>query len=209
MTVSGRWIYLYRAVDQDGQVIDVLASDQRDLATARSFFTRALSHGRRPIQVTTDQAASYQRILDELLPAAHHVDTRQATNRIASDHSQPKTRLRPMRGLTRLRSAQTISSGHANVAEHPPRPLRTRPRRRPAAAGVGCLHRARAGDLISSPAGRAMSCFRITQQPPADADDSGEPPTASPPARWSLLISATGTSPEPLSRIQHGPPGVV
>ncbi|SBW28833.1 transposase [Candidatus Protofrankia californiensis] len=57
VTVSGEWIYLYRAVDQDGQAIDVFAADQRDLAAARRFFTRALSHGRRPVEVTTDQAA--------------------------------------------------------------------------------------------------------------------------------------------------------
>ncbi len=157
VTVSGRWIYLYRAVDQYGQVIDVLASDHRDLAAARTFVTRALSHGRRPVEVTTDQAAAYPRVLDELLPAACHSDARRANNRIESDHSQLKARLRPMRGLTRLRSAQTISSGHANVAEHQPRPLRTRPRRRPAPAAVGCLHRARTGGLISGPAGPGMS----------------------------------------------------
>ncbi|WP_131770238.1 IS6 family transposase [Candidatus Protofrankia californiensis] len=113
--VAGRWIYLYRAVDQDSQVIDVLASEHRDLAAARRFFTRALSHGRRPIEVTTDKAASYPRLLDELLPAAHHVDARRANNRIESDHSQLKTRLRPIRGLKRIRSAQTVSSGHAFV----------------------------------------------------------------------------------------------
>ncbi|SBW22928.1 transposase [Candidatus Protofrankia californiensis] len=162
--VSGRWIYLYRAVDQDGQVIDVFASDQRYLAAARRFFTRALSHGRRPVEVTTDQAASYPRILDELLPAAHHVDARRANNRIESDHSQLKARLRPMRGRKRVRSAQTVSSGHANVAEHPPRPLRTRRRHRTAPAGVGCLRRAHPGCLINIQAGSAMSCFPITQQ---------------------------------------------
>ncbi|SBW22922.1 integrase [Candidatus Protofrankia californiensis] len=113
--VSGRWVYLYRAVDQFGQVIDVLASEHRDLAAARRFFTRALSHGRRPVEVTTDQAASYPRVLDELLPAARHVDARRANNRVESDHSQLKARLRPMRGLKRLRSAQTVSSGHAFV----------------------------------------------------------------------------------------------
>ncbi|ABW12273.1 Transposase and inactivated derivatives-like protein [Parafrankia sp. EAN1pec] len=72
--VAGRWTYLYRTVDQFGQVIDVLASEKRDLAAARRFFTRALSHGRRPVEVTTDRAASYPRVLDEQLPAAHHVD---------------------------------------------------------------------------------------------------------------------------------------
>ncbi|ONH32537.1 IS6 family transposase [Protofrankia sp. BMG5.30] len=113
--VTGEWIYLYRAVDQCGQVIDVFASDHRDLAAARRFFTQALSHGHRPVEVTTDQAAAYPRVLDELLPAAHHVDARRANNRIESDHSQLKARLRPMRGLKRLRFAQTVSLGHAFV----------------------------------------------------------------------------------------------
>ena len=45
--VAGRWRYLYRAVDQYGQVIDVLLSEQRDTAAARRFFTRALAHGPR------------------------------------------------------------------------------------------------------------------------------------------------------------------
>ncbi len=110
--VSGRWTYMYRAVDQFGQVIDVLASERRDLATARRFFTRALSVGRRPVEVTTDRAASYSRILDEQLPSAHHVDVQYANNPIEGDHGRFKARLRPMRGLKRLRSAQVIGSGH-------------------------------------------------------------------------------------------------
>ncbi|KPM52172.1 transposase [Frankia sp. R43] len=113
--VAGRWTYLYRAVDQFGQVIDVLASEKRNLAAVRQFFTRALSHGRRPVEVTTDRAASYPRVLDEQLPAAHHVDDRYANNPIEADHGRFKARLRPMRGLKRLRSAQIIGSGHAFV----------------------------------------------------------------------------------------------
>ena len=66
--VSGRWIYLYRAVDQFGQVIDVLTSEKRDLAATRRFFTQALGHVPRPSEVTTDRAPAYPRVLDELLP---------------------------------------------------------------------------------------------------------------------------------------------
>ncbi|KQC40361.1 transposase [Frankia sp. ACN1ag] len=113
--VAGRWTSLYRAVDQHGQVIDVLAGTRRDQATARRFFTRALSHGRGPVEVTTDRAAVYPRVLDEQLPAVCHIDTARANNRIESDHSRLKARLRPMRGLKRLRSAQTISAGHALI----------------------------------------------------------------------------------------------
>ncbi|KPM51929.1 transposase [Frankia sp. R43] len=113
--ISGRWTYLYRAVDQHGQVIDVLASERRDQAAARKFFTAVLSHGRRPVEVTTDKAPVCPRVLDELLPGAWHVAAARENNRIESDHSRLKARLRPMRGLKRLRSAQTISVGHAFV----------------------------------------------------------------------------------------------
>ncbi|WP_035750293.1 IS6 family transposase [Parafrankia discariae] len=113
--VAGRWTYLYRAVDQHGQVIDILASTRRYQAAARRFFTRALSHGRRPVEVTTDKAPVYPRLLDELLPEACHVDAAKENNRIEADHGRLKARLRPMCGLKRLRSVQTISAGHALV----------------------------------------------------------------------------------------------
>src|ERR687884_621067 len=71
--VAGRWVYLYRAIDQFGQVIDVLVSEKRDLAGTHRFFTRALDYGSSPIEVTTDRAAAYPRVLDELVPAACHV----------------------------------------------------------------------------------------------------------------------------------------
>ena len=53
--VAGRWTYLYRAIDQHGQVIDVLLSVRRDPAAARRFFTRALRAGTIPAEVTTDR----------------------------------------------------------------------------------------------------------------------------------------------------------
>ncbi|ABW12674.1 Integrase catalytic region [Parafrankia sp. EAN1pec] len=113
--VAGRWTYLYRAVDQYGQVIDVLTSTRRDQTAARRFFTRALANGRRPVEFTTDKAPVYPRILDEFLPEACHVDAARENNRIEADHGRLKARLRPMRGLKRLRSVQTISIGHALV----------------------------------------------------------------------------------------------
>ena len=71
--VAGSWVYLYRAIDQYGQVIDVLVSEKRDLAATRRFFNRALQNGRRPSEVATDRAPAYPRVLDELLPAACHI----------------------------------------------------------------------------------------------------------------------------------------
>jgi IS6 family transposase len=113
--VSGRWVYLYRAIDQFGQVIDVLVSEKRDLEVTRRFFTRALEQGPAPTEATTDRAPAYPRVLDELLPAACHVMEQYANNPIEADHGRLKSRLRPMRGLKRLRSARVISAGHAFV----------------------------------------------------------------------------------------------
>jgi transposase-like protein len=93
----------------------VLASEKHDPAAALRFFTAALSHGRRPIEVATDRAAAYPRVLDEQLPAAHHIDIRYANSRVEADHGRLKARLRPMRSLKRLRSARVIGSGHAFV----------------------------------------------------------------------------------------------
>jgi transposase-like protein len=113
--VSGRWVYLYRAIDQFGQVIDVLVAEKRDLAATRRFFTQALEHGPSPIEVTTDRAPAYPRVLDELLPTACHVTEQYTNNAIEADHGRLKSRLRPTRGLKRLRSARVISAGHAFV----------------------------------------------------------------------------------------------
>ena len=113
--VAGRWRYLYRAVDQYGQVIDVLLSEQRDTAAARRLFTRALRYGPAPVGVPTDKAGPYLRVLDELVPAALHVTEQYGNNRIEADHGRLKARLRPMRGLKRLRSAARIAAGHAFV----------------------------------------------------------------------------------------------
>ncbi|MHB8449919.1 MAG: IS6 family transposase [Mycobacteriales bacterium] len=113
--VSGRWAYLYRAVDQHGQVVDVLLSAHRDLAAARRFFTRALATGTVPVEVTTDRAPAYPRVLDELIPSAMHTVEQYANNPIECDHARLKARLRPMRGLKHHRSARTIVAGHALV----------------------------------------------------------------------------------------------
>jgi transposase, IS6 family len=113
--VAGRWTYLYRAIDQHGQVIDVLLSARRDLAAVRWFFIRALRAGTIPAEVTTDRAPAYPRVLDELIPSALHTVERYANNSIETDHGRLKARLRPMRGLKRDRSARTLAAGHAFV----------------------------------------------------------------------------------------------
>jgi transposase-like protein len=114
--VAGRWRYVYRAVDQFGQVIDVLVSARRDAGAAHRFFECALvATTLTPVEVVTDQAPVYPAVLEELLPAAWHRTDRYANNRVECDHGRLKARLRPMRGLKQDRSAKVIILGHAFV----------------------------------------------------------------------------------------------
>jgi transposase, IS6 family len=113
--VSGSWRYVYRAVDQYGQVIDVFVSKKRDLKAATTFFASAIrSHGE-PAEVTTDRAHALARAIADLLPAALHDTTQYANNRVEVDHGRLKARLRPMRGLKQDRSARVIIQGHAFI----------------------------------------------------------------------------------------------
>jgi IS6 family transposase len=64
--VAGRWRYVYRAIDQFGQVIDVFASARRDATAARRFFDQAISATKvTPVEVTTDQAPLYPAALED------------------------------------------------------------------------------------------------------------------------------------------------
>jgi transposase-like protein len=114
--VAGRWRYVYRAIDQFGQVIDVFVSPQRDARAARRFFERAIDATRiTPSEVVTDRAPTYPMVLDELLPAAWHRTDQFANNRIEADHGVLRSRLRPMRGLKQDRTTRVIIMGYAFV----------------------------------------------------------------------------------------------
>jgi transposase-like protein len=114
--VAGQWRYVYRAIDQFGQVIDVYVSSRRDTKPAHRCFQRAIDTTKiAPAEVTTDQAPTYPAVLEELLPAAWRRTDRDANNRVECDHGRLKARLGPMRGLKQDRSARVIIAGHAFV----------------------------------------------------------------------------------------------
>jgi IS6 family transposase len=114
--VNGIWRYVYRAVDQHGQVIDVQLASRRDATAARRFFTRALETLKViPTEVVTDAAPVYPAVLEDLVPAAWHHVEQYANNPIEADHGQLKRRLRPMRQLQTDRSAQVVITGHAFI----------------------------------------------------------------------------------------------
>jgi transposase-like protein len=135
INVGGVWRYVYRAVDQHGQVIDVYVSARRDGEAARRFFRCALGPLKvTPTEVVTDKAAVYPRVLEELVPAAWQHVEQYANNRIEADHNRLKQRLRPMRGLRTDRTTrvvigglaflQNLRRGHDEIATEAPHPLR-------------------------------------------------------------------------------------
>ena len=113
--VAGVWRYVYRAVDQHGQVIDVYVSRRRDIASARTFFTAALTVHGDPGEVITDRAPALANVVEELLPAALHNTGQYENNRVECDHGRLKARLRPMRGLKTNRTASVVIRGHAFI----------------------------------------------------------------------------------------------
>jgi transposase, IS6 family len=114
--VAGQWRYVYRAIDQVGQVIDVFVSARRDTMAAQRFFRWAIGTTKvAPVEVVTDRAATYPMVLEELLPAAWHRTEQYANNRVEADHGRLKARLRPMQGLKQDASARVIIAGHGFV----------------------------------------------------------------------------------------------
>jgi transposase-like protein len=114
--VAGRWVYLYRAIDQFGQVIDVYASLRRNGEAARRFFQRArISTGVTPVEVITDRAPTYPRVVDDMWPAVWHHTEQYANNRIEADHAQLKRWMRQMRGIKTMTGLGVLAAGHALV----------------------------------------------------------------------------------------------
>ena len=111
--VAGTWRYVYRAVDQAGQIIDVYVSARRDFLAGRRFFSRAIRAHGDPVEIVTDRAPALRAAIAGLTPAAFHNTEQYANNRIECDHDRLKARLRPMRGLKRDHSARVIVRGHA------------------------------------------------------------------------------------------------
>jgi transposase-like protein len=93
----------------------VLVATRRDAVAARTFFTGGLKLGSAPLEVATDRAPAYPRVIEELVPNARHVAGRYENNVIEADHRRLKARLRPMRGLKRLASVRTVATGYPFV----------------------------------------------------------------------------------------------
>ena len=114
--IEGKQQYLWRAVDQDGEVVDVFLQTRRDGAAAQRFFRRLLkTHGHEPRKIVTDRLRSYGFAHRDLIPATIHDTSRYANNRAEVSHQPTRVRERGMRRFKSSQQAQRFLNVHAAV----------------------------------------------------------------------------------------------
>ena len=114
--INGKQHYLWRAVDQDGDVIDVFLQSRRDGAAAKRFFKRLLrGQGEEPREIVTDKLRSYGVAQRALLPETIHNTAQYANNRAELSHQPTRVRERGMRRFKSTAQAQRFLTVHAAV----------------------------------------------------------------------------------------------
>jgi putative transposase len=129
--IQGVQYYLWRAVDQEGVVLDILVQPRRDANAAKRFFKRLLKGLQyEPRVIVTDKLRSYGVAQRQLLPGVEHRQSRYLNNRAESSHRPTRRRERQMQRFKSPRQAQRFLSSHAFIYGH------FRPRRHKLAARV-------------------------------------------------------------------------
>jgi putative transposase len=114
--IHGQQKYLWRAVDQDGEVVDVFLQSRRDAAAAKRFFKRLIRHhGCEPRKIVTDKLRSYGVAHRELIPESIHDTSQYVNNRAELSHPPTRVRERGMRRFKSMQQAQRFLSAHAAV----------------------------------------------------------------------------------------------
>jgi putative transposase len=119
LTIHGQRQYLWRAVDQDGRVLDILLQRRRDKAAVKTFFRKLLKGLSYVLRVIiTDKLASYGAAKRELLPGLEHRQHRYLNNRAENSHQPTRQRERTMRRFKSAGHAQRFLAAHGPIASH-------------------------------------------------------------------------------------------
>jgi putative transposase len=114
--INGKQHYLWRVVDQDGEVVDVYLQAKRDGAAAKRFFRRLIrNNGGEPRKIVTDKLRSYGVAHKELIPGTIHSIEPYENNRSEQSHEATKVRERGMRRFKSVRQAHRFLGAHAAV----------------------------------------------------------------------------------------------
>lgn len=115
--INGKQHYVWRAVDQDGEAVDVYLQVRRNGAAAKRFFKRLLhSHGGDPRKMVTDKLRSYGVAHRELIPEVIHSTKQYDNNRAEQSHEATRVRERGMRRFKSTKQAQQFLGAHAAVS---------------------------------------------------------------------------------------------
>ena len=116
VTIQGRQQYLWRAVDEDGDVLDILVQSHRNRRAAVRFFRKLLkTQGRIPRRLITDQLRSYAAACRTVMPSVVHVTDQYANNRAEVSHQPTRQRERQMRRFKSAAQLQRFASVHGIV----------------------------------------------------------------------------------------------
>ncbi len=114
--INGKQHYLWRAVDQDGEVVDVYLQVRRDGKAAKRFFQRLLkNHGGEPRKIVTDKLRSYRVAHREVIPESINVTDQYANNRAEQSHEATRVREREMRQFKSIDQTQRFVTAHTVV----------------------------------------------------------------------------------------------
>jgi len=117
--IQGVQHYLWRAVDQDGNVLDILVQPRRDRAAAKKFFRRLLKDlAYVPRVVITDKLASYGAARREVLPSVEHRQHKRLNNRAENSHQPTRERERRMRRFKSPGHARRFLAAYGPIASH-------------------------------------------------------------------------------------------
>ena len=118
--VAGRWCYLYRAIDRDGELLDSMLSEHRDKHAARRFLRRLVEvAGRKPLRVTTDQHPAYRRAIRWIIGRrATHRTTQYLNNYTEQSHRAVKQRYYPMLGFGNFESASRFCAAFDELRQY-------------------------------------------------------------------------------------------
>jgi transposase-like protein len=117
--IGGERKYLWRTVDQDGMVLDILVQNRRDKAAARRFFRRLMQEtGSVPRVVVTDKLRSYGAAHREVMPSVEHGSHKGLNNRAENSHQPTRQRERAMKGFRSAGGAQRFLSAFSGISPH-------------------------------------------------------------------------------------------
>ena len=116
--INGEMHYLWRAVDQEGEVLESYVTRPRDKAAALRFMKKALKRHGSPEAITTDGLRSYKAAMDELGNAEKQEVGRWANNRVENSHLPFRRRERAMTRFRRMKTLQKFASVHATFQNH-------------------------------------------------------------------------------------------